>query len=403
MRPSYKGTFVYQKRGKKLSEDLLRELSQDKLAKLDTQNLRRTLINTIRSSNGKVLRNSQELISFSCNDYLGLTHHPDVIKASQEATYEHGAGSGGSRLVTGNNPLNTELEMLLAKIKGTEDAIVFGSGYLANLGVIPALVGHKDLILIDELSHACLFAGAMLSKAHIIHFNHSDISEVAKLMAKQRESFQHCLVLTDGVFSMDGDLAPISALHELCTRHKAWLMTDDAHGLGVIENGRGSSVVDGCAIPVPLQVGTLSKAVGAYGGYLCSNKETIELMRNRARSLLYTTALPPGNLAAAIAALKIIGTNIELTNRPLALANQFSATLGLSPPKSPIVTVQLGDVERTMKASKELEKRGFLVVAIRPPTVPDGTSRLRCTFSATHTETQVEAFAKAVKEVLATQ
>ena len=292
---------------------------------------------------------------------------------------------------------------MLAKIKGTEDAIVFGSGYLANLGVIPALVGRKDLILIDELSHACLFAGAMLSNAHTIHFKHRDISELANLMTKQRKSYQHCLVLTDGVFSMDGDLAPISALHELCKKHKAWLMTDDAHGLGVIENGRGSSVVDGCAIPVPLQVGTLSKAVGAYGGYLCSNKETIDLIRNRARSLVYTTGLPPGNLAAAIAALKIIRTNIELTNRPLALANKFAAYLGLSPPKSPIVTIQLGDVERTMRGSMELEKKGFLVVAIRPPTVPVGTSRLRCTFSAIHTEAQVDAFAKATKEVLAIQ
>ncbi len=386
-----------------MSEDLLRKSSRDKLAKLEVQNLRRRLINTIRSSNGKILRNSQELISFSCNDYLGLTHHPEVIKASQDATYEYGTGSGGSRLVSGNNPLNSELETLLAKIKGTEDAIVFGSGYLANLGVIPALVGRKDLILIDELSHACLFAGAMLSNAHTIHFKHSDISDLAKLMTKQRESYQHCLVLTDGVFSMDGDLAPISALHELCIKHKAWLMTDDAHGLGVIENGRGSSVVDGYAIPVPLQVGTLSKAVGAYGGYLCSNKETIELIRNRARSLVYTTGLPPGNLAAAIAALKIIGTNIELTNRPLALANKFAASLGLSPPKSPIVTIQLGDVERTMRVSMELEKKGFLVVAIRPPTVPVGTSRLRCTFSAIHTEAQVDAFAKATKEVLAIQ
>ena len=386
-----------------MSEDLLRKSSRDKLAKLEVQNLRRRLINTIRSSNGKVLRNSQELISFSCNDYLGLTHHPEVIKASQDATYEYGAGSGGSRLVSGNNPLNSELETLLAKIKGTEDAIVFGSGYLANLGVIPALVGRKDLILIDELSHACLFAGAMLSNAHTIHFKHRDISELANLMTKQRKSYQHCLVLTDGVFSMDGDLAPISALHELCKKHKAWLMTDDAHGLGVIENGRGSSVVDGCAIPVPLQVGTLSKAVGAYGGYLCSNKETIDLIRNRARSLVYTTGLPPGNLAAAISELKIIRTNIELTNSPLALANKFAAYLGLSPPKSPIVTIQLGDVERTMRGSMELEKKGFLVVAIRPPTVPVGTSRLRCTFSAIHTEAQVDAFAKATKEVLAIQ
>ena len=386
-----------------MSEDLLRKFAKNKLARLENRNLRRTLVDTIRSSDGKIFRNSQELISFSCNDYLGLSHHPDIIKASQEATYEYGVGSGASRLVSGNNPLNTRLEASLAKLKGTEDAVVFGSGYLANLGVIPALVGRKDLILIDELSHTCLFAGATLANSHIIRFCHRDTSEVAMHLAKHRKSYRHCLVLTDGVFSMDGDLAPILKLHELCERYQAWLMTDDAHGLGVIENGRGSSFINGSAIPVPLQVGTLSKAVGAYGGYLCANADITELMRNRARSLLYTTALPPGNLAAAIAALKIIETNVQLTNKPLSLAKRFSTILGLDPPESPIVPIQLGDVEHTLKASKQLEERGFLVVAIRPPTVPEGTARLRCTFSASHTETQVDIFAKAVKEVLADQ
>jgi|TARA_B110000196_G_scaffold211007_1_gene180947 8-amino-7-oxononanoate synthase len=386
-----------------LSEDLLRKFAQNKLARLENQNLRRTLVDTIRSSNGKIRRNSKELLSFSCNDYLGLSHHPDIIKASQEATYKYGVGSGASRLVSGNNPLNTQLEASLAKLKGTEDAVVFGSGYLANLGVIPALVGPKDLILIDELSHTCLFAGATLTNSHIIRFRHSNTSEVAMHLAKHRKLYRHCLVLTDGVFSMDGDLAPILELHELCERYQAWLMTDDAHGLGVIENGRGSSFINGSAIPVPLQVGTLSKAVGAYGGYLCANADITELMRNRARSLLYTTALPPGNLAAAIAALEIIETNVQLTNKPLLLAKRFATILGLNPPESPIVPIQLGDVERTLKASKQLEERGFLVVAIRPPTVPEGTARLRCTFSASHTETQVDTFAKAVKEVLADQ
>ena len=386
-----------------MSENLLRGFAQNKLAKLKSQHLRRTLVETVRSSNGKVRQNSRELISFSCNDYLGLSQHPNIIKASQEATYKYGVGSGGSRLVSGNNPLNTQLESSLAKLKGTEDAVVFGSGYLANIGVIPALVGRKDLILIDELSHACLFTGATLANSHIIRFNHNDTSEVSMHLAKHRKSYQHCLVLTDGVFSMDGDLAPILELNNLCERYQAWLMTDDAHGLGVIENGRGSSFINGSAIPVPLQVGTLSKAVGAYGGYLCANADITELMRNRARSLLYATALPPGNLAAAIAAIKIIETNVKLTNKPLSLAKRFATILGLKPPESPIVPIRLGDVERTLKASKQLKDRGFLVVAIRPPTVPEGTARLRCTFSASHTETQVDLFAKAVKKVLADQ
>ncbi|MBH97949.1 MAG: 8-amino-7-oxononanoate synthase [Rhodospirillaceae bacterium] len=383
-----------------LSNARLKEFAQAKLADLEKLDLRRELADTARFSGGKIHRSAKKLISFSCNDYLGLTHHPDVIKASQEATQTFGTGSGGSRLVSGNNPLNSQLEALLSKIKGTEDAVIFGSGYLANVGVIPSLVGRDDLILIDELSHSCLFAGAKLANANIIPFKHRDTTEVSNLLSTHRKLFRHCLVLTDGVFSMDGDIAPILELHELCEKNGAWLMTDDAHGLGVIHEGRGSSIVDGYEVPVPLQVGTLSKAVGAYGGYLCANREITELMRNRARSLMYTTALPPGTLAAAIAALKIIDTNIELTNRPLAFARLFSDFLSLEPPESPIVVIQLGNPERTIKASKWLEEQGYLAVAIRPPTVPEGTSRLRCTFSATHTQDQVYDFAKKVQKIL---
>ena len=194
----------------------------------------------------------------------------------------------------------------------------------------------------------------------------------------------------------------VADLLDLCERHDAWLMTDDAHGLGVVENGRGSSVVDGRAIPVPLQMGTLSKAVGAYGGYLCTSQDVADLMRNRARSLLYTTGLPPGTLAAAITALEMIENDVELVNKPLSHASRFAEAVGLPEPQSPIVPIMLGDVDPTLRASEKLEEHGFLVVPIRPPTVPEGTARLRCTFSAAHTEQDIARFAAAVTEVLET-
>jgi len=385
-----------------LSEKFLKTFAREKLATLEGRNLLRTLSATERHADGKARRNSKELISFSCNDYLGLSHHPDVIEASRRATQQYGAGAGGSRLTSGNNPLYTRLEESLARIKGTEDAVVFGSGYLANVGVIPVLAGREDLILMDELSHACLFAGATLARSRVIRYGHKDTGEVADLLTEHRSSHRHCLILTDGVFSMDGDRAPVPELFELCERHDSWLMTDDAHGLGVIENGRGSSIVNGREIPVPLQMGTLSKAVGAYGGYLCTNRDVADLMRNRARSLQYTTGLPPGNLAAAIKALEVIETNHQLVNTPLLHARRFAEAIGLPRPESPIVPVLLGDAEPTLRASEQLERRGFLVVAIRPPTVPEGTARLRCTFSASHTEDDVERFSAAVTEVLET-
>jgi len=385
-----------------LSEEFLRLFAREKLATLKTHGLRRTLCATERSPGGKARRNAREFISFSCNDYLGLSQHPDVVEASRQATRQYGAGAGGSRLVLGNNPLYARLETVLSRIKGTEDAVVFGSGYLTNVGAIPVLAGSEDLILMDELCHACLFAGATIARSQVIRFAHKDTDNLARLLAEHRNSHRYCLVLTDGVFSMDGDRAPVADLLDLCERHDAWLMTDDAHGLGVVENGRGSSVVDGRAIPVPLQMGTLSKAVGAYGGYLCTSRDVADLMRNRARSFLYTTGLPPGTLAAAITALEMIESDAELASKPLSHASRFAEAVGLPAPQSPIVPIMLGDVNSTLHASEKLEEHGFLVAPIRPPTVPEGTARLRCTFSAAHTEQDITRFAAAVTEVLET-
>ena len=378
----------------------LRSFARDKLEQLRDRHLLRSLIATERRPCATTRLDSEEMISFACNDYLGLSHHPKVIEASREATRTWGAGAGASRLITGNNPLYQGLEDALAKIKGTEDAVVFGSGYLANVGIIPTLAARQDLILMDELCHACLFAGATLARCRTMSFRHRDTSELSSLLHEHRPAHRHCLVLTDGVFSMDGDRAPVDELLRICEAHDAWLMTDDAHGLGVIENGRGSGFMDGRAVPIPLQMGTLSKAVGAYGGYLCTNREVGDLIRNRARSLHYTTGLPPGTLAAATAALELIATDKDLVRQPLDRARRFTDRLRLESPESPIVAFVLGDARRTMQAAAVLREKGFLVGAIRPPTVPDGTARLRLTFSAVHTEEDIDRLAAAVKEIL---
>jgi len=371
----------------------LDEFASAKLAALEAGDLRRRLAVSARTGATEIVRNGRRLISFCCNDYLNLTHHPRVIAAAKEAIDRYGAGAGASRLITGNHPLLAELEARIARLKGSEDAIVFGSGYLANLGAIPTLVGPGDLVLIDALSHACLFAGAKLSGAAVRMFRHNDVDHLAALFDGNRR----CLVLTEGVFSMDGDLAPLPEIAARAAAHDAWLMTDDAHGIGVVGGGRGSSFAFDAPVPVPLQMGTLSKAAGSYGGYVAASRPVIELMRTRARSFVYSTGLPPASAAAALAALDIIESDPDLCARPVANAALFCRTLGLPAPASAIVPLILGDARRALDASRALEDDGFLVIAIRPPTVPQGTARLRFTFTAAHDEADVLRLAEAVR------
>ena len=378
----------------------LDEIARDKLEALERRQLRRRLAITARPGATDVVRGGVELISFSCNDYLGLSQHPDVVAAGVEATRRFGVGAGSSRLVNGNHPLYVELERTLAEVKGTEDAVVFGSGYLTNVGVISALAGRSDLVVMDELCHSSLLAGAALSGARVLTFRHNDVAQLNELLAVERAAHRHCLVLTDGVFSMEGDLAPLPALAGIVAEHDAWLLTDDAHGLGVVGDGRGSSFAFGEPVAVPLQMGTLSKAVGAYGGYLCTSRNVADLVRNRARSFVYSTGLPPGTVAAATRALELIATDKELVRRPVTRARELTAALDLPPAQSAIVSLQIGSAARALAAGASLSAAGFLVAAIRPPTVPPGTSRLRVTLSAAHTAEQVAALAAALKPLL---
>jgi 8-amino-7-oxononanoate synthase len=380
----------------------LDQFAQSKLAGLARVSLKRELSCTARMDGIVVERNGRRLLSFSCNDYLNFIGHPAIAAAAREALAKYGLGAGASRLVTGNHPLYADLEARLARLKGAASACVFGSGYLTNLGVIPALVGEGDLVLIDELAHACLWGGAQLSGARLMIFHHNDVDHLGALLAEHRAGHGRALILTDGVFSMDGDLAPLPAMARVAARYDAWLMTDDAHGIGVLAGGRGSTFAHDEPAEVPLQMGTLSKAIGAYGGYLCASTPVIELMKSRARTLIYSTALPPAIVAAAIAALDLIERDPGYAALPLAKARAFTRRAGLPDAASPIVPVVVGEAEAALAASRMLEAEGFLVVPIRPPTVPQGTARLRFSFTPAHPDAEIERLADLVRnDVLA--
>lgn len=371
--------------------------ASEKLAQLQRRSLLRTLVETIRTEDIWAVRNGRKLLSFSCNDYLNLSHHPAIKTAAKKAVERYGVGSGASRLVTGNHPLFTELEAKLAALKQTEAACVFGSGYLANTGIIPALAGSSDLILIDELAHSCIMTGGKLTGGRMLTFRHNDLAHLEELLVQHRAHHRHAIIATDGVFSMDGDLAPLHGLSALAKTHDAWLLSDDAHGIGVVGGGRGSSFADGPKADVPLQMGTLSKAIGGYGGYLCASQLVIDLIKSRARTFVYSTGLPPASAAAAIAALDLIESQPDYAALPVAKARLFTRRLNLPEAVSPIVPIVIGDAKAAMAASADLENQGFLVVAIRPPTVPAGTARLRVAFTAQHPDSEIERLADAIR------
>jgi 8-amino-7-oxononanoate synthase len=339
-----------------------------------------------------------DLLKFCSNDYLGLAQDYRLKAAAIAATERYGSGAGASRLVTGNHPVYRELESRIAALKGTESALVFGSGYLANMGTIPALVSEGDVIFADELSHACMISGARLSGARVVLFRHNDVADLAALIDTHRADAQNALILTEGVFSMDGDMAPLADISALARQGSCWLMTDDAHGLGVVGGGRGSAAAFG--IVPHIQMGTLSKAVGSLGGYVAASNAVVQLLVNRARTLIYATGLPPGVVAASSAGIDIIASDAQLCQKPLQLARQFARDLDLVPPQSAIVPLVLGGSAAALEASAALAEEGFQVTAIRPPTVPEGTARLRFTFCASHAEQDVARLAQAVKRLV---
>ncbi len=375
----------------------LNQFTEKKLKQIFNKKQLRVLNSFSRQDKMSVIRKGKKYISFSCNDYLGLSQDKHIIAESVKALKKYGVGAGGSRLITGNHPLYEELENLLAFMKKTESACVFGSGFLANIGVIPAIMSKKDLIVMDQLSHASSFIGAKISQAKIINYLHNDMSDLERILYNNRKKFSNVLVLSEGVFSMDGDLAPLDKISYLAKKYKSWTMIDDAHGFGVLGNGFGSAANYKNELNIDIHMGTLSKAIGAYGGFICGEKKLVELIINRARSQIYTTGLPPSVIASAIASLKRIINDEKLTVKPLNNAKYFCELLNLPVPQSAIVPIILKDEEKVSKIANELESNGLLVGAIRPPTVPFGTSRLRVTFSSTHNFYQIEKLARVIK------
>jgi len=383
----------------------LRQALSADLDALAASGLRRECRQITPVSAATVTAAGKLLLVFGSNDYLGLARHPRLREAATAALEEWGAGSTGSRLTTGTFPLHQELEQELAKLKGAEAALFFPSGYQASVGTIPALVGRGDLIVSDALNHASLIDGCRLSRAEVRIYRHADPAHACELLA-DRHRYRRALLVTDGVFSMDGNLAPLPELAALCERTDAWLMADDAHGTGVLGNsGAGTVEYFGLRGRVPVQMGTASKALGAEGGFIAGPVELIDYLRNRARSFVFSTAPTPATVASVRAALGLLREEPErrdVLQRNIQLLRGGLRARGVQVPEgvTPIIPVLIGDARKTVRASAVLEREGFWIPAIRPPTVPDGTARLRIGVSAAHTSEQIEQAVATIARVL---
>jgi 8-amino-7-oxononanoate synthase len=341
------------------------------------------------------------LLAFCSNDYLGLANHPEVVRALQQGAADYGAGSGAAHLITGHTSAHHALEAELAEFTGRPRALLFSTGYMANLGVVTALLGRGDQLFEDRLNHASLLDAGLLSRAKMRRYPHADMATLERQLADVGTGRK--LIVTDGVFSMDGDLAPLPALAELAQAHGGWLMVDDAHGLGVLgREGRGSLDHFGLtAEQAPILMGTLGKALGTFGAFVAGSEALIETLIQQARSYIYTTAPPPAVAEATRASLRIARQESWRRERLLQLIARFcegAVALGLplmdSP--TPIQPILAGTAERALAWSRQLESQGILASAIRPPTVPEGSARLRITFSANHTDRHLERLLSAL-------
>ncbi|MGH7235149.1 MAG: 8-amino-7-oxononanoate synthase [Nitrospiraceae bacterium] len=376
---------------------------EDRLRELEGQHLLRRL-RLVESEPGPVATiEGRPVIVMASNNYLGLATHPLLKQAAIAATARFGVGAGASRLVSGTLPPHQDLEAALARFKATEAALVFGSGYLANIGLIPSLIGPGGLILADRLCHASLIDGCRLSGATLRVFRHRDLAQLDRLLAR-RSPRRDTLIVTDGVFSMDGDLAPLPELVSLAERYGARLVVDDAHGTGVMGlHGRGTLEHFGLESRIPFHMGTLGKALGTSGAYVAGPHSLIRYLVNTARSFIYTTAPPPGTAAASLAALERLQAEPDRRARLWDNRNHFHAGLKalrfrLADSQSPIIPVLIGAPQQALTLAERLLERGVYAPAIRPPTVPAGTSRIRTTVTSEHTREQLDAVVAAFRE-----
>ena len=353
---------------------------------------------------GKIFRQKTRLIDFSSNDYLGLSHHPRLIRAAKQALKKHGVGAGASRLLSGDYRLHHELEEAVASFKRKESALIFNSGYQANLGIISAFVGKGDAIFSDALCHASQIDGAILSRATKFPFRHNDIGHLEELLKKERSRFDRALILTESVFSMDGDLAPLRELADLKERYNCLLMVDEAHATGVFGN-EGHGRVDALNLNdrIDLVMGTFSKALGGFGAYLACSRNVTDYLINKARSFIYSTALPPAIIAANLAAFDVLRGEPWRGSKLLARAEKFRQAVSKAgwPVKggSQIVPVMVGESKIALALADALRAKGFYVLPIRPPSVPEGTARFRFSLCYDHAQKDLNALAAALKEL----
>jgi 8-amino-7-oxononanoate synthase len=350
----------------------------------------------------RVLLSGREVLLLCSNDYLGLAADPRVREAAAEAALRWGAGSGASRLISGNMEPHRELEAALASFKGYERALLFGSGYLANTGTIAALAGPGEVVFSDELNHASIIDGCRLARAETAVYRHNDIQHLESLL--RAAAGRPALIVTDGIFSMDGDVAPLAELLQVARRHGARLMVDEAHATGALgPGGRGAVAAAGLSGKVDVVMGTMGKALGSYGAYVCANAETVDYLVNRARPFVFSTAPPPPVIGAARAALGVLEAEPERVVRLMANAGVLREALAAEgfaagASTTQIVPIEIGEAEATMELCERALERGVFAQGIRPPTVPEGSSRLRFTVMATHEPAELRTAAHQVGE-----
>ncbi|MBA1446371.1 MAG: 8-amino-7-oxononanoate synthase [Chromatiales bacterium] len=380
----------------------------DSLHKNLNQRRRDDLYRTRRTIDGpqqpELLVDGRQMLSFCSNDYLGLANHPEVIRALQQGAGRYGVGSGSAHLISGHSRAHEELEEALAVFTGRPRALLFSTGYMANIGVVSALLGRGDLLFEDRLNHASLVDAGVLSRARMKRYQHADADSLERQLGAAGE--ERRLIVTDGVFSMDGDLAPLPDLVQLAAEHDAWLMVDDAHGLGVLgETGGGcTSHFDLSEEEVPILMGTLGKALGTFGAFVAGSEALIETLIQQARSYVYTTATPPALAEATLVSLQIAQEEAWRRERLQMLITRFReqvAGFGLSlmASETPIQPIVAGSAGQALTWSRHLETQGILVSAIRPPTVPEGSARLRITLSANHSDDQLQRLLEVLAEL----
>ncbi|HZT62354.1 MAG TPA: 8-amino-7-oxononanoate synthase [Burkholderiales bacterium] len=381
------------------------QLIADRLADIARSGLLRRRFAREGAQGARITVEGREYLAFCSNDYLGLANHPRIVEAAVDAARRYGVGQGASHLLSGHSAAHERVESALAEFVQMPRSLLFSSGYQANIGAVAALAGPGDAVFSDELNHASLIDGVRLSRAQVVRYPHGDVEFLSQALASCESKTK--LIVTDGVFSMDGDLAPLPALLDLCERHDALLVLDDAHGFGVLgAGGRGSPAHFGVRSPRIVYVGTLGKAAGVSGAFVAGTAEVVETVLQRARTYIYTTASPAMLAAAVEASLRLIRDEEwrreHLRKLIASLKESLQGTgIRLKPSDTPIQPLVVGGNARALEASAALRERGILVPAIRPPTVPEGTARLRISLSAAHSEQQVSRLAAALREAVA--